>query len=149
MDMKAEDGKVDTTCSDDEEMSNDKLDDDEKTEILKEAQKICDELQGTKRPQVPKEIQNSNFLKPEVTVVTPPPSEKYIRDKASITKLEEGTMRIAAEAAEVLASVSAPLNKSEDDVYLPAIKQALSEVTPAKFSECVNGVLAIIETSLQ
>ncbi|KAJ8685822.1 hypothetical protein QAD02_021615 [Eretmocerus hayati] len=87
--------------------------------------------------------------KPDLPVVTPPPSDNYEKAKQSISELERETMEVAAQAVKMMESMSDSCNSdTKGDVYLQAIKQALSEVPSTSFLECINGVLAIIDTFL-
>ncbi|KAJ8673895.1 hypothetical protein QAD02_015385 [Eretmocerus hayati] len=86
---------------------------------------------------------------PEYEMVSPPPSDKYLRDKAKITKLEQDTMEVAGQAVKVMETVMSSSNKENESIFLNPMKQSLMDVPQEYLLECVNGVLVIIDMYIE
>ncbi|KAJ8681818.1 hypothetical protein QAD02_017610 [Eretmocerus hayati] len=79
----------------------------------------------------------------------PPPSDKYVRDRAEISGLEQSTIELTAEAINVMKDSMDSSKEQGKDVSLIAIKRALSKVPASTFLECINGIQAIIDSFLK
>ncbi|KAJ8669204.1 hypothetical protein QAD02_000463 [Eretmocerus hayati] len=92
---------------------------------------------------------NSQTQKLNQEIITPPPSNKYTRDRATISKLEEDTMEVTAEAVKVMTTMMSSIEEENESIYLKAIKQSLVHVPQEYMLKCVNGVLLIIDMCIE